>query len=253
MNAGRIMTLQEADEDRRVARSAMRGILIAASNLHAAGSADLMTRAEKVAVVAATHAAAVDAESRFPKEAIDAARAERLLSAAVPPELGGEGASTADIVDVCYMLGRNCASTAMIYAMHQTKVACLVRHGRGSAWHQRLLRRLCAEQLLLASSTTEGRAGGDVRNSSAPIEWRDSRITLERQATVISYAEAADGIVTTARRSPEAASSDQVLVAFLKDDYALKRLNGWDAFGMRGTCSEGFALSPRVLPSRSCR
>ncbi len=243
MNAGRIMTLQEADEDRRVARSAMRGILIAASNLHAAGSADLMTRAEKVAVVAATHAASVDAQSRFPKEAIDAARAERLLSAAVPPELGGEGAGTADIVDICYMLGRNCASTAMIYAMHQTKIACLVRHGRGSAWHQRLLRRLCAEQMLLASSTTEGRAGGDVRNSAAPIEWRDSRITLERQATVISYAEAADGIVTTARRSPEAASSDQVLVAFLKDDYALKRLNGWDAFGMRGTCSEGFALS----------
>jgi acyl-CoA dehydrogenase len=243
MNAGRTMTLQEVDEDRRIARSAMRGILIAASNLHAAGSADLKTRAEKVAVVAATHAAAVDAESRFPKEAIDAARAERLLSIAVPPELGGEGASTSDVVDVCYMLGRNCASTAMIFAMHQTKVACLVRHGRGSAWHQRLLRRLCAEQLLLASSTTEGRAGGDVRNSSAPIEWRDSRITLERQATVISYAEAADGIVTTARRSPEAASSDQVLVAFLKDDYALKRLNGWDAFGMRGTCSEGFALS----------
>src|SRR5579864_3842941 len=229
MNAGRSMTLQEVDEDRRIARSAMRGILIAASHLHAADSAGLLTRAEKVAAVAATHAAGVDA-----------ARAERLLSAAVPPELGGEGASISDVVDVCYMLGRNCASTAMIYAMHQTKVACLVRHGRASAWHQRLLRRLCAEQLLLASSTTEGRAGGDVRNSSAPIEWRDSRITLERQATVISYAEAADGIVTTARRSPEAASSDQVLVAFLKDDYALKRLNGWDAFGMRGTCSEGF-------------
>jgi acyl-CoA dehydrogenase len=237
------MTLHEVDEDRRIARSAMRGILIAAGNLHAAGSADLRTRAEKVAVVAATHAAAVDTESRFPKEAIDAARAERLLSVAVPPELGGEGANTSDVVDICYMLGRNCASTAMIYAMHQTKVACLVRHGRASPWHQRLLRRLCAEQLLLASSTTEGRAGGDVRNSSAPIEWRDSRISLERQATVISYAEAADGIVTTARRSPEAASSDQVLVAFLKEDYALKRLNGWDAFGMRGTCSEGFALS----------
>jgi acyl-CoA dehydrogenase len=238
------MTLHEVEEDRRIARSAMRGILVAASNLHAAGSAALLTRAEKVALVAATHAAAVDAQSRFPKEAIDAARAERLLSPAIPPELGGEGASIADIADVCYTLGRNCASTAMVYAMHQTKVACLVRHGRDSAWHQRLLRRLCSEQLLLASSTTEGRAGGDVRNSAAPIEWRDDgRITLERQATVISYAEAADGVVTTARRSPEAASSDQVLVAFLKDDYTLKRLSGWDAFGMRGTCSEGFALS----------
>jgi acyl-CoA dehydrogenase len=247
------MALQDVDEDRHIARNAMRGIIIAASNLHAAGSADLMTRAAKVAAVAATHAAAVDAESRFPKEAIGVARTERLLGVAVPPELGGEGAGISDVVDVCYTLGRNCASTAMIYAMHQTKIACLVRHGRSSAWHQRLLRRICSEQLLLASSTTEGRAGGDIRNSSAPIEWRDARITLERQATVISYAEAADGIVTTARRSPEAPSSDQVLVAFLKDDYTLTRLNGWDAFGMRGTCSEGFTLvasgsSEQILP-----
>jgi acyl-CoA dehydrogenase len=235
------MALHEVDEDRVVARSAVR--LVATGRPPGVAAGDLKMRAEKVAVVAATHAAAVDAGSRFPHEAIDAARAERLLGAAVPADLGGEGASISDIVDVCYTLGRNCAATAMIFAMHQTKVACLVRHGRISAWHQRLLRRLCAEQLLLASSTTEGRAGGDVRNSSAPIEWRDGRISLERQATVISYGEAADGIVTTARRSPEAASSDQVLVAFLKDDYTLKRLNGWDAFGMRGTCSEGFALT----------
>jgi acyl-CoA dehydrogenase len=235
------MALHEVDEGRGVARSAVR--LVASGKSPSAAAGDLKSRAEKVAAVAATHAAAVDAGSRFPNEAIGAARTERLLSAAVPADLGGEGASISDIVDVCYTLGRNCASTAMIYAMHQTKVACLVRHGRTSAWHQRLLRRLCAEQLLLASSTTEGRAGGDVRNSSAPIEWRDGRISLERQATVISYGEAADGIVTTARRSPVAASSDQVLVAFLKDNYTLKRLNGWDAFGMRGTCSEGFTLT----------
>ncbi len=38
--------------------------------------------------------------------------------------------------EVCYTLGRACASTAMIFAMHQTKVACLVRHGRGNPWHR---------------------------------------------------------------------------------------------------------------------
>jgi acyl-CoA dehydrogenase len=132
-------------------------------------------------------------------------------------------------------------------------VACLVRHGRGSSWHQLLLRRLCGEQLLLASSTTEGQSGGDVRNSAAPVEEHEARIRLERQATVISYGEAADGIVTTARRSADAASNDQVLVAFLKEDYTLEKLNGWDAFGMRGTCSCGFklvaaGLREQVLP-----
>jgi acyl-CoA dehydrogenase len=129
----------------------------------------------------------------------------------------------------------------------------LIRHGRGSAWHESLLRRLSAEQLLLASSTTEGQSGGDVRKSSAAIEPQGARISLERAATVISYGEHADGIVTTARRSAEAAPTDQVLIAFLRADYSLTRIVDWDALGMRGTCSAGFTLKAvgdkeQVLP-----
>jgi acyl-CoA dehydrogenase len=214
----------------------------------------LAARAERVACVAAKHAAAVDHESRVPAEAIASMRAERLLGAAVSPELGGEGASIGDIVDVCYTLGRACASTAMIFAMHQTKVACIVRHGRTSAWHQRLMRHVVGKQLLLASSTTEGDRGGDLRKSSAPIERHEGRIKLERMATIISYGEIADGIVTTARRSPDAASGDQVLVVFLQDDYTLERQIGWDALGMRGTASSGYKLiasgiSEQILPT----
>jgi acyl-CoA dehydrogenase len=230
-----------------------RGLAIAGDLSFTAAAETIASRAEKVAAVAAQHAASVDNESRFPAEALAATRAARLMSIAVPREFGGEGASISDVADVCYALGRACASTAMIYAMHQTKVACLTRHGSGSAWHQRLLRRLCSEQMLLASSTTEGERGGDVRNSAAPVERSDARIALERCATVISYGEAADGIVTTARRSPEAASTDQVLVVFLKQDYTLERQLGWDALGMRGTCSAGFKLiaaaaSEQILP-----
>jgi acyl-CoA dehydrogenase len=204
---------------------------------------DLASRAEKVAAVAAEHAAAVDVDSRFPAEALAAARAERLLGAAVPREFGGESARFSDVVDVCYVLGRACASSALIYAMHQTKVACIARHGQGSPWHEDLLRRIASEQLLLASSTTEGERGGDLRNSQAAIEQRDGGIALERAATVISYGAMADGLVTTARRSTAAASSDQVLVVFLKADYTLERHKGWNALGMRGTCSEGFRLT----------
>jgi acyl-CoA dehydrogenase len=216
-------------------------------------AADLDARTDAVSQVAAAHAAAVDRDARFPAEAIAAARAQRLLGVMVPPELGGEGASTSDAVDVCYRLGRACSSTAMIYAMHQTKVACVLRHGRNSVWHARVLRRVCTDQLLLASSTTEGQGGGDVRNSAAAVEHNDARIALDRNATVISYGEHADGIVTTARRASDTASSDQVLVVFLKEDYSLERLMGWDALGMRGTCSAGFKLtatgsSEQVLP-----
>jgi acyl-CoA dehydrogenase len=216
-------------------------------------AASLGERSAAVAAVAARHAGEIDSVPRFPAEAFAAAKAQRLLGILVPPQLGGEGAAVREVADVCYRLGQACSSTAMIYAMHQVKVACLVRHGRGSETIERLLRRLCAEQLLLASSTTEGKGGGNVRSSEAAVEHRDGRIHLERQATVISYGAQADGVVTTARRAADAESSDQVLIAFLKEDYTLTRLQGWNTLGMRGTCSEGYTLkasgsSGQILP-----
>ena len=202
----------------------------------------LPARAKMAAAAAAQHAAAVDMEARFPAESFAAIKAQRLLGIMVPTELGGEGATISRVGDVCYQLGQVCASTAMIFAMHQIKTACIVRHRRANRTLEHLLRRLCAEQLLLASSTTEGQGGGNVRSSEAAVEYQGDRISLERRASVISYGAYADGIVTTARRSTDAAGTDQVLVAFLKSDYTLTRLQGWDTMGMRGTCSEGYVL-----------
>src|SRR5579859_7825241 len=158
---------------------------------------DLTRRAEMAASAAAAHAAAVDRDARFPHEAFASLRAERLMSILVPAELGGEGASISDAVDICYVLGRSCASAAMIYAMHQIMVAILVRHARTSPWHERLLRRLCAEQLLLASSTTDGMGGGDLRASTCAVVTADARITLEKNAAVMSYGAEGDAILTT--------------------------------------------------------
>src|SRR5271165_833772 len=185
--------------------------------------------AEAVAAVAAATADDVDQKARFPHEALAAVREQRLLGIMLPAHLGGEGASMADIVDICYRLGQACASTAMIYAMHQSCVACVLRHGEGNDWHDAFLRRIAAEQLLLASSTTEGNAGGNVRASAAPIETTETGISLHRAATVVSYGAEADAIVTTARRTPESPPGDQVLAVFRREDYELERTGGWDA------------------------
>jgi acyl-CoA dehydrogenase len=200
------------------------------------------TRAATVAAAATAEAEAVDRDARFPQAAIDAARQQRLLGIQIPQAFGGDGATIADITDMCYSLGRACASTAMIFAMHQTKVACLVRHGAGSDWHEELMRRVASEQMLLASSTTEGQNGGNIRFSTAAVEHAGTEISLVRNATVISYGAQADGIVTIARRANDAAGSDQVLLAITKDDYTLEPSLAWETLGMRGTCSAGFEL-----------
>jgi acyl-CoA dehydrogenase len=201
-----------------------------------------LQRTTIVAAAATAEAEDVDRQARFPQGAIDAARAQRLLGIQIPLAFGGDGASMSDVTDMCYTLGRACASTAMIFAMHQTKIACLVRHGTGSDWHETLMRRVAAEQLLLASSTTEGQNGGNVRSSSAAVERNGTDISLVRNATVISYGAQADGVITIARRANDAAASDQVLVAFTRDNYTLERSLEWETLGMRGTCSAGFEL-----------
>lgn len=215
----------------------------------------LTERVRSVAEVAKSHATDVDAASRFPQEAFEELRRQRLLGVMVPASLKGEGATLSAVVDACYTLGQSCSSTALIYAMHQVKVACISRHGSGSVFIENILRRIATEQLLMASSTTEGKSGGDVRSSEAAVVHDGEHISLERKATVISYARHADGIVTTARRSVTGPASDQVLLVLLKSDYQLERSNMWDSLGMRGTLSEGFTLRARasaaqILPDR---
>jgi acyl-CoA dehydrogenase len=201
-----------------------------------------MQRTAAVAAAAAAEAEEVDRNARFPQKAIDAARQNKLLGVQIPRQFGGDSAPISEIADMCYTLGRACASTAMIFAMHQTKVACLVRHGAGSSWHEKLMRRVAAEQMLLASSTTEGQNGGNIRFSTAAVEHAGAEISLVRNATVISYGAQADGIVTIARRANDAAGSDQVLLAITKDNYTLEPSLAWETLGMRGTCSAGFEL-----------
>ena len=210
------------------------------------GTGAYSARARVAAEAAAQHAAAVDSAARFPAEAFAEIRKQRLLGIMVPPALGGEGATVAEVADICFILGQACASTALIFAMHQIKMACIIRHAKGSAALERILKQIAVEQLLMASSTTEGQAGGNVRSSEAAIGHEGEEVTLERKATVISYAVEADGLVTTARRAADAAASDQVLLVLLKKDYTLDRVQSWDTLGMRGTHSEGFALRVRA-------
>lgn len=206
-------------------------------------------QAERIAVeVAGPAAHEVDKNSRFPIEAFDALREASLLSVLIPRELGGEGATVAQVAEIAFELGRHCASTGLIYAMHQSQVASLVRHGRSDSTRE-YLAEMAQSQLLLASATTELGVGGDVRTSVCTVEREGSAIRLEKMAPVISYGQHADAILATARRAPESPPNDQVLVLCRPPTLKLEPISGWDTLGFRGTCSLGFKLVAEGDPS----
>jgi acyl-CoA dehydrogenase len=148
----------------------------------------------------------------------------------------------ADVSAAVAAIGRHCASTAMVFAMHQIQVACIVRHG-GTPFLHDYLREVADRQLLLASATTEVGIGGDTRTSACAVERHDGGFRLEKQAGVISYGENADAVLVTARRSPDSAPNDQVLVLCKPPSLTLEPTTGWDTLGFRGTCSLGFRLT----------
>jgi len=206
--------------------------------------ADLLQRLHGIGKeVIAPCAEDVDRNARFPSEALAALKAERLLSAYVPAEFGGMGLSIGELAKVCEVLSQYCASTAMIYAMHQIQVGCIVHHALNSDFFRDYVRELVRDQCLLASATTELGIGGNVRTSLCAVKVEGEHFTLEKQTPVISYGNEADAILVTCRRCEDAPPGDQVQVLVRKQDYTLKELSGWDTLGFRGTRSCGFTLT----------
>jgi acyl-CoA dehydrogenase len=203
---------------------------------------DIADRAAAVAEVAAVHAADVDRQARFPVETMNALRDARLLSVMIPAEFGGGGSSVRDAAAAVTAIGRKCSSSALIYAMHLSQVACLSRHATEPSV-QDALRRIAEQQLLVASATTEIGSGGDVRTSTCYVDRDGSRFQLKKQAPVISYGRHSDIILVTARRDADSAPHDQVLVICPTAETNLEETVPWDTLGFRGTCSNGYLLT----------
>ncbi|MBF6555723.1 MAG: acyl-CoA/acyl-ACP dehydrogenase [Acidimicrobiales bacterium] len=206
------------------------------------GSSDVARRMARIAdEISGPAADEVDQQGRFPSETISALRAEGLLSALVPRSLGGMGASYSDLSQGLVSMGRQCASSAMVVAMHHIQVASLVRHGRNDLLRNYMVE-LVDRQYLLASATTEVGTGGDVGSSVCAVDVADGTFRLEKQAPVISYGRFADGILATARRSADSPENDQVLALCRPLELELEQVGEWNALGFRGTCSPGFIL-----------
>lgn len=210
----------------------------------------LEQRVDDVASIAALHAADVDQQSRFPREAIGAARELRLLGSELYRPERARGESLRTVATACARIAHGCGATGMIFAMHHLQLFCLLRHGAQHPWVARFLARQSAENLLLASSTTEDGKGGDLGRSHCCVEPIGEMRRVRKDGAVISYGEEADAVLVTARRSADAAASDQVLACIIREDLELERITAWSAMGMRGTCSHTYRLDGRFSPEQ---
>jgi alkylation response protein AidB-like acyl-CoA dehydrogenase len=207
---------------------------------------DLAELVDRVAAVADAHAADTDVEARFPVEALAELRATRLLGLLVPVEDGGLGGSTADLVRAAERLGRTDMSVAMVFAMHCQQVAAVVAHAT-EPLRSRLLPRIAAGDVYLASVTTETGKGGHLLSSNAELTARDGELVLDRFAPIVTGGGYADGFLIT-MRSPDAESAGQVSLVYAdRAQLEIATAGDWQPMGMRATHSAALHLRG-VLP-----
>ena len=144
-------------------------------------------------------APAHDRDGRFVSENYLELKEQRLLSAAVPSELGGGGASHSDICHVLRELAHYCPSTALALSMHTHLVAAAVwkqKHGQPG---EALLRKVAGSELVLVST-----GAGDWVDSVGRAE----RVTGGyRVSAVKRFCSAAPVHALTERRDPAVAES----------------------------------------------
>jgi acyl-CoA dehydrogenase len=200
---------------------------------------------EQVCAVAEKHAGESDLAAEFPVAVLDELRRHRLLSLLVPVEYGGLGGTVDDLLDITMALGRADMSVAMIFSMHCQQVAGIVRHASPRLAGE-LLPRISAEQLYLASVTTEAGKGGHLLSAEARLTADPGWLNIDRFAPIVTGGQYADAFLITLR-SPLARSAGEVSLVYAQRDQLDVTPSGeWDPMGMRASHSTALTLTGRV-------
>lgn len=184
-----------------------------------------------------------DRSGEFVGESIALLRAEGLLGAPVPSELGGGGATHAEACAVLRGLGRVCGSTAVTLSMHYHLTCTQVwrhRHGQPA---EAILRRIAAEDLLLVSTGAADWLGSS--GTARPVEG-GFRVSARKAPS--SGAPAGDLLVTSIRwdDGPDGPQVIHCAVPFTAEGVSVERT--WDTMGLRATGSETVVLEDVFVP-----
>ncbi|HYD09341.1 MAG TPA: acyl-CoA dehydrogenase family protein [Acidimicrobiales bacterium] len=192
----------------------------------------------------AAHAARHDLDGTFVAESYAALRSSGLLALAVPVELGGSGATIAEVAQVQRELAHHCGSTALASAMHQHVVSFTAwRYRRGLPGAEATLKRVAEEGIVLVS--TGGADFVDPRGTATKVEggYRVSgRKVFASQST-------GGAVMSTMFAYDDPTEGRRVLnmsVPFASEGVTIA--DNWDTLGMRGTASNDVILDDVFVP-----
>lgn len=208
---------------------------------------DVIQLAAELAEEFRPRAAELDATGRFPSENYARMRETGYLRALVPEELGGLGASLAEMARAQQALARGCASTALAVNMHQFQVGAAGDNWRAGLPVEPVLRRVANDGVILASTSAEAAVAG-AWSPTTTAEKRDGGYVFNGHRFFCSQADGMDIVGVNALDK----ETGETLIAMV-DAHAdgVEILQTWDTTGMRATASHEVLLHDVFVPATS--
>ncbi len=213
------------------------------SNDHST-TGSLIARAAAISPRLAEHAARHDVDGTFVTEAYEALRDAGLLKAAVPIELGGDGATITELTGLQRELAHHCGATALASSMHQHVVAFTAwRYRRGLPGAEATLRKVAEDGLLLVST-----GGGDFTHPRGEAVRAEGGYRVSGRKRFASQSPHGS-VMSTMFAFDDPEQGRRVLnVAVPLSAEGVTIIDTWDTLGMRGTASHDILLEEVFVP-----
>ena len=192
----------------------------------------------------AERAAAHDVSDTFVTTNYAELRARRVFSAGVPAELGGGGASHAELCAMLRTFAHHCSSTALALSMHTHLVAAPAwRWRHEGAPVEPFLRRVAAEELVLVST-----GGSDFLAGSGTARKVEGGYRVTARKIFGSGSPAGSLLMTMAIYDDPKEGPTVLHFPVPLDAPGVKILANWRTLGMRATGSNDVVLEDVFIP-----
>jgi len=192
----------------------------------------------------AARAAKHDRNGNFVAENYADLREQRLFSAGIPAELGGGGATHAEICEIVKELGRHCGSTGLSFAMHSHPVCVNVfKHLRGDEKATAALGKIAAGELVIA-----GTGANDWLASNGEAIEIEGGFRINAHKRFVSGGTGADLFVTSAIFDGDDGPEVLHFAVPMQSD-GIEIQSNWDTLGMRGTGSNDILMKDVFVPA----
>jgi alkylation response protein AidB-like acyl-CoA dehydrogenase len=182
-----------------------------------------------------------DEGDTFVSDNYGALKQQRVLSAAIPAEFGGGGASHHEVAGMLRTLAQYCGSTALALSMHQHLIAATIWKQRRGQGGEAMLKNVADKQPVLVST-----GAGDWLESNGSMTKAEGGYLVSARKHFASQSAVGDMLVTSA------VFMDEVLhFPVPMNAQGVTVMNDWRALGMRGTGSHTVKLENVFVPDAS--